>query len=132
MASPSSSGLRIRPTDPNGAFTYTSFGGARPIAAGQAPAAVESTGLTQCAQGPWGEIEYHYVYLEASEQLVSHFSLPSPQPRWSFPGATRERLAAFFDAARVPADWIDLWLSPNHLLSEAGVLHVLIPLEHLE
>jgi hypothetical protein len=72
------------------------------------------------------------VYLEASENLVKHFALPSPQPRWSFPGAKEEQLAALFDAARIPADWIELWLSPKHLLVQPGVLHVLLPLEHLE
>ena len=92
----------------------------------------DSTGLMHCAPGPWGEIEYHYIYLEASEQLVSHFALPSTRPRWSFPDTTSEELSALFDAARIPADWIDVWLSPQCLIKESGVLHVLLPLEHLE
>jgi hypothetical protein len=88
--------------------------------------------LHRCAPGPWGDIEYHYIYLEASEQLVSHFPLPSTQPRWSFPGMTREQLATFFEGARVPGDWVERWLSPLHLLVQPGVLHVLLPMEHLE
>lgn len=125
----SASGFRIRPSDPTRGFTYNApVSGARP----QIPAAPESTGILKCAPGPWGEIEYHYVYLEASEQLVSNFAMPSTQPRWSFPGATVEQLAALFDAARIPADWSELWLSPKHLIVQPDALHILVPLEHLE
>ena len=88
--------------------------------------------MHRCAPGPWGQIEYHYIYLEASEQLVKHFTLPSTQPRWTFPGATPEQIAAFLDAARIPPDWIEQWLGPRHLLVQPGALHILLPLEHLE
>ena len=130
MPDQSSSGLRIRPANPAGSFTYSVPVG-RVASSGATAAPVES-GMLRCQPGPWGDIEYHYIYLEASEQLVSHFALPSTQPRWSFPGATREQLAAVFEAARIPADWIERWLSPAHLLVQPGVLHVLLPIEHLE
>jgi hypothetical protein len=130
MVYPSTSGLRIRPANPAGAFTYSTSGPGRPPVVA-APAALPS-GLHRCAPGPWGEIEYHYIYLEASEQLVKHFSLPSTQPRWTFPGANRAQLEALFDAARIPPDWIDLWLSPKHLLSQSGILHILLPIDQLE
>lgn len=126
MAPSFQSGLRIRPANPAGSFVYSAATG--PVQ----QAVAQSNGLRVCAPGPWGEIEYHYIYLEASEQLVAHFQLPSTRPRWSFPGASREQLAALFDAARVPADWADHWLSPACLLTQPGVLHVLVPLEHLQ
>jgi hypothetical protein len=126
------SGLRIRPANPAGGLTYSMPATVRSTPATSPAAASEARGLRHCASGPWGEIEYHYVYLEASEQLVSHYALPSTQPRWSFPGASKEELAALFEQARIPADWSDLWLSPAHLLVQPGVLHVLLPLQHLE
>ncbi len=88
--------------------------------------------MLKCAAGPWGDIEYSFMYLEASEHLVSTFKMPSTTPRWSFPGATVEQLAALFDAARVPADWADHWLRAPSLVSQDGVLHVLPPINHLE
>ncbi len=88
--------------------------------------------MLKCAPGPWGEIEYSFIYLEASQHLVSTFKMPSTTPRWSFPGATLEQLAALFDAARVPADWAERWLRAPALIEQEGVLHVLPPMEHLE
>lgn len=88
--------------------------------------------MLKCAPGPWGEIEYSFIYLEASQHLVSTFKMPSTTPRWSFPGASIEQLAALFDAARVPADWAERWLRAPALIEQEGVLHVLPPMEHLE
>ena len=132
MVIPSSSGLRIRPANPAGSFTYSSLGSGRSQVGHPVAPAAAASALHRCAPGPWGEIEYHHIYLEASEQLVRHFALPSTQPRWSFPGVTVEQLAALFDAARIPAEWSELWLSPKHLLTQGDVQHVLLPVEHLE
>ena len=129
VSSSSSSGLRIRPANPAGSFTYSTIPSTN--APSPAPPALPP-GLHRCGPGPWGEIEFHYIYLEASEQLVKHFTLPNTQPRWSFPGATPGQLAALFDAARIPPDWIEMWLSPQHMVTQPGALHVLLPLQHLE
>src|SRR5687768_5510870 len=104
MAFSSASGLRLRPANPAGAFTYAAVGNIRPNAPVPAATPALPPGLHRCAPGPWGEIEYHFIYLEASEQLVSHYSLPSTQPRWTFPNATPEQLAALFEAAQIPPD----------------------------
>ncbi len=119
--------MRVRPPISTTSFSYVPTIGAIqpaiPLAEGR---------MTKCAAGPWGEIEYSFMYLEASEHLVSTFKMPSTTPRWSFPGATVEQLAALFETARVPADWADRWLRTPSLLSQDGVLHVLPPMEHLE
>jgi hypothetical protein len=86
----------------------------------------------RCAPGPWGDIEYDYIYLEASEHVVSHFKMPAATPTWSFPGATVDSLAALFEAARVPADWAETWLRPPCLLATDGALNVLPPMAHVE
>ncbi len=92
----------------------------------------EPTGLLKCPPGPWGDIEYHYIYLEASEHVVSRFKLPGSQPIWAFPGATVEVLAELFERAHVPADWSDLWLQAPHLIETPGCLNILVPIPHLE
>ncbi len=119
--------MRVRPPISTTSFSYVGASGA--IQPSSPP--IEGRTL-KCAPGPWGEIEYSYMYLEASEDLVSTFKMPSTTPRWSFPGATVEQLAALFDAARVPADWSDRWLRAPSLIPQSGVLHVLPPMEHLE
>jgi hypothetical protein len=88
--------------------------------------------MLRCDPGPWGEIEYHYIYLEASEHVVSHFKMPAATPRWTFPGATTERLVTLFQAAQIPADWVTHWLSPACFMTAGGHMHVLPPMPHLE
>src|SRR6476660_7928705 len=121
----SQSGFRVRPANPAGVFTYSAPVESRGQPPAHAAPATETPGVYRCAPGPWGDIEYQYIYLEAAEELVSHFAMPSTQPRWSFPGASVEQLSMLFDTARLPADWIESWLSPQHLLVQNGVLHVL-------
>ena len=90
-----SSGLRVRPHSFATSLSYASL-----------PVAVQPVqqprGVLRCAPGPWGKIEYHFIYLEAAEQVVARFRSPGTMTQWSFPGATVAQLAAFFEAA-------DMW-----------------------
>ena len=122
--------MRDRPPIPTASFSFVSPMGS--IQAPQAPASATNSRMIKCAPGPWGDIEYHFMYLEASERMVSSFKIPTTTPRWSFPGATVQQLAAFFDSARVPEAWSQIWLSPPCLIQQDGVLHILPPIEHLE
>ncbi len=86
----------------------------------------------RCPPGPWGEIEYHYIYLEASEHVVSHFKMPAATPKWTFPGKSVEQIAEIFEFARIPEDWIERWLRPPCMVVSSTAIHILPPLEHLE
>ncbi len=121
-----SSGLRIRPPGQVSSLTYTVTPQTVPVK--EPP----KEGVQRCAAGPWGDIEYHYIYLEASEHVVSRFRMPSSQPIWAFPGATVESLVELFERARIPADWMDYWLKPPCLVEMEGRLNILVPIQHLE
>jgi len=46
----------------------------------------------QCRPGPWGELEYHFTFLEAPDSLVELMSVPSQQPVWRFMNKTAEEV----------------------------------------
>jgi hypothetical protein len=135
MASSFSSGLRVRPPGQAASFTYAVPVGGIPVLAAPAPISIpvgSEPGILRCSPGPWGDLDYHYIYLEASDHVVSHFPMPAATPKWSFRGETIEGLAAIFHAAQIPAEWAEHWLRPPCLVKTEGALHVLPPMEQLE
>ena len=119
------SGLRVRPQQNASAFSYVN-----------SPKAVETPAprkslLKACAAGPWGAIEYHYLYLEASQDLVDVFQMPSAVPRWSFPGLCREEVCAIFVKVGISSQSIERWMK-GELLEQNGVIHVLPTIAEVE
>lgn len=50
------------------------------------PAASEQIeAVTTVQEGPWGSLEYFYIYLEAPDALMERFPLPSTITRWAVP-----------------------------------------------
>lgn len=84
-----------------------------------------------CKPGPWGTLEYYYIYLEAPERLVDNFPMPNSITKWSFPGATMEELRALFDKAGLSQALQDYLLDSKHTVKEAGALTVFPPLPDL-
>jgi hypothetical protein len=84
-----------------------------------------------CAPGPWGEIEYHYLYLEASAELVSAFKTPSTVSRWSFPNQTKDQVRDVLFGIGTSADLVNYWVS-NCAIEQPDSFHILPPLSHLE
>ncbi len=119
------SGLRVRPQQNATAFSYVS---APKVAAAPAP---RKSLLKQCAPGPWGQIEFHYLYLEASSELVDVFQMPTVVTRWSFPGMSREEIRGVFLNAGIPARGIERWMT-GCLMEQEGVIHILPPIPDLE
>ena len=37
----------------------------------------ETNKVYQCKPGPWGTVQYYYIYLEAPESLVARFPMPN-------------------------------------------------------
>lgn len=83
-------------------------------------------------KGPWGQLLYYYIYLEAPMELVSKFKMPNSMTKWSFPGWTVERLQELFQEAELPKALQEYMLSEENLLDENGVLTVFPPLPDLE
>ena len=81
--------------------------------------------------GAVGDIEFHYLYLEASSELVDVFQMPTVVPRWSFPGMTREEIRGVFVKAGIPDGGIERWMK-GCLLEQEGAIHILPPIPDLE
>ncbi len=70
----------------------------------------DDSNIVKNSKGSWGDIEYFYVYLEASDSLMERFPLPSTITRWAFPRMEMSELGK---------------LLKNHGLTEASVLELL-------
>lgn len=76
----------------------------------------ESRSLAQAAHGPWGSIEYFYIYLEAPEALMERFPLPGVISRWALPKAPLPDVGAKLrDCGLSEADTLQLLTSPSTL-----------------
>lgn len=83
-------------------------------------------------KGPWGQLLYYYIYLEAPADFVARFPMPNSVTKWSFPGETVEGLRGLFSEAGLASALQDYLLSGERLLNENGVLTVFPPLPDLE
>lgn len=86
----------------------------------------------RCKPGPWGDLTYYYIYLEAPQDFVERFPLPSPITKWVFPGATIEDLRALFTKAGLSQALQDYMLDPVKVVDENRMLAVFPPLPDLE
>ena len=87
--------------------------------------------LYHCKPGPWGDVEYYYIYLEAPDRLVDHFTMPNSLPKWVFRDATETSLRALFARAGLPAALQDYLLDPKRAVKEGDLLTVFPPLPDL-
>lgn len=99
---------------------------------GQTPASPDEFGkVYQCNPGPWGDLEYFYIYLEAPDRLVEHFAMPHSLPKWVFPDGTEDKLRKLFQTAGLPGALQEYLLDPKHMVSEGNLLSVFPPLPDL-
>lgn len=87
--------------------------------------------LYHCKPGPWGDLEYYYIYLEAPDRLVEHFTMPSSLPKWVFPGGTEGSVRSLLNMAGLPAALQDYLLDPKRVVNEGGLFTVFPPLPDL-
>jgi hypothetical protein len=53
-------------------------------------------GVFHSKLGPWGQLEYSWMYLEAPEDLLDQFPMPAPVTRWIFEGMSPAGVRALF------------------------------------
>ncbi|WP_138087720.1 hypothetical protein [Phragmitibacter flavus] len=82
--------------------------------------------------GPWGNLFYYYIYLEAPADFVNRFPMPNSVTRWSFPGSSVSDLKKLFTKAGLAQALQDYLLDGDRLLNEDGILTVFPPLPDLE
>ncbi|MCG8603103.1 MAG: hypothetical protein MI807_23360 [Verrucomicrobiales bacterium] len=61
----------------------------------------QTTQPSKCAPGPWGELEYYPLHLEAPDHISDLISSPSERTSWHFPGKTLEEIDAILTAALI-------------------------------
>ncbi len=108
------------------ALLLASFGG-RTAAADE-----KATDVYQVKAGPWGLIEYSYIYIEATEELINNVPLPNSTPSWVFPAATEKSLRALFAQAALPEPMIERLLNKKRMVVQADSLTVFPALDDLE
>jgi hypothetical protein len=87
--------------------------------------------LYQCKPGPWGDLEYYYIYLEAPDRLVEHFAMPHSLPKWVFVSGTYDSVRAIFKTAGLPTALQDYLLDPRHVVQQDKFFTVFPPLPDL-
>lgn len=87
--------------------------------------------LYHCKPGPWGDIEYYYIYLEAPDRLVDRFVMPNSLPKWVFRDVTEDSLRVLFAQAGLPAALQDYLLDPKRTVKEGDLVTVFPPLPDL-
>jgi hypothetical protein len=83
--------------------------------------------IYQCKPGPWGNVEWHYIYLETPDWIVAEFPKPSTQPSWSFPGSSSETVRAIFNKAGITASKVDEWFADKRTVLKGPESITLFP-----
>jgi hypothetical protein len=87
--------------------------------------------LHRCKPGPWGDMEYYYIYLEPPDRVVDDMVLPEPSTKWCFPGGTEASVRAILDEAEIPVELQNYLLDAEHRAQQGEVLTVFPPLPDL-
>jgi hypothetical protein len=81
-----------------------------------------ATGVMQCRPGPWGNLEYYYVYLEAPTFLVAQFPLPSLKSRWGFAPEQEPALLSILTEAGLTTKQAETLIhAPDKMSNETGI-----------
>jgi len=103
---------------------------------GQTPSAdapkAKAERITVSAPGPWGQLSFYPVFLEAPAHLIEKFPLPNSRPRWIFPKAMLSALPQFFKQANVDPALATAVLAPSTLVTDGDWIYLFPPLALLE
>lgn len=64
----------------------------------------DSTTVHRCKPGPWGELEYYYLHLEAPDHITELITAPSSRTIWHFPGKSLDEIDAILTTASIPQE----------------------------
>ncbi len=92
----------------------------------------KATDVHQAKAGPWGVIEYSYIYIEATDELIANIPMPNSAPAWVFPDATEKTLRALFQRAALPAAMVERLLDPKKMVQRPDSLALFPTIADLE
>lgn len=85
----------------------------------------DSSALRLGKPGPWGQIEYYPILLEAPASLVSLFPVPSAKTIWKFKNLTDPQLRQSLIGAGLSPEQCDrLFTGPTPPFREQGITHL--------
>lgn len=87
--------------------------------------------LHKCNPGPWGSLDYYYIYLEAPDYVADRFVMPNALPKWIFVNGTEEGVRKLFQSARLSVALQEHLLDPKHVVKQGHLLTVFPPLPDL-
>jgi len=58
-------------------------------------ARADDNAIFHCQPGPWGRIDYSFIYLSAPDSILDNFPMPSPLTRWCFADRTQDWVRVF-------------------------------------
>ena len=82
--------------------------------------------------GPWGQLEYFPVFLEAPANLIDQFPMPNSRPRWVFPVARLPELPALFEKAALDKTFVAALLDPATVVKTQDMAYLFPPSNWLE
>ena len=98
----------------------------------EASSSVPGERTVRSQPGPWGELEYFPVFLEAPAHLIDQFPMPNSRTRWAFPLSKVLELPALFQKAGLPQPFMDALLSPHTMVKDLDMAYLFPPKEQLE
>lgn len=89
-------------------------------------------GMVRIPSGSWGDIEFFYFYIEASDSLMERFPLPSPRTRWVFPASEAPMLQDTLVGFGIAPEVIGALLTPKNQFIDEDRVVLLPPIEVLD
>lgn len=92
----------------------------------------KSERLVVSEPGPWGQIAYYPVFLEAPSFLIEKFPLPNSRPRWAFPASRVAEMQDIFKTAALDPAFVQTLFDPSSLVTQGEWTYLFPPLPLLE
>jgi hypothetical protein len=80
-----------------------------------------------CAPGPWGNVEWHFIHLEAPDWIVAEYPMPSTQPAWRFPDWTVEKVGTFLRSTGLDESTVNGLLTDKRAIRKGSESTTLFP-----
>jgi len=81
----------------------------------------------ECKPGPWGRLEYQYIYLSVPNSVLDQFPMPRPGPEWCFPEASSVKVHEFLKNAGLDPKVVDRLVSDTRSHPDAEGVVTLYP-----
>lgn len=82
--------------------------------------------------GPWGNLSYYYVYLEAPDVYLKEFPIPNSIPQWTFQGYDVQKVSDLFVQAGLSQTFREYLLTPGNFVEVENQITIFPPLPDLE